>query len=215
MPQRFLRPGITNSERWNGVSFAAQSLYIRLITLVDDYGRYDGRSSVIWAQCFAVWNEQNQQDSITPQQVEQMLQELAGKELVEIYTVQNKKVVQISQWQERIRDGVAEKWPSKPKSLENPQVAEKLQQLPATACKNLPSSSSSSSSSGGHAASAPCKKLSAADTVKFDSELKRATAELASLGRVGDYPVGSRQRNRIAELQKRVIELREILGVRA
>ena len=93
MPQRFLRPQITNSDRWNSVGFAAQSLYIRLITLVDDYGRYDGRASVIWAHCFAVWNDKHPQETITMQQTEQMLQELAASRLIDLYELQDKKIV--------------------------------------------------------------------------------------------------------------------------
>lgn len=111
MPQRFLRPGIRTSERWNSVSFAAQSLYVRLLTLVDDYGRYDGRASVLWGECFAVWNEQNPDVSVNLQQVEEMLQQLAAKELIHRYE-NGRKVVQIVQWQERVREGCVSKWPA-------------------------------------------------------------------------------------------------------
>lgn len=54
MPQRFLRSGITNSDRWNAVSFEAQSLYIRILTLVDDFGRFDARIPILHGQCFAL-----------------------------------------------------------------------------------------------------------------------------------------------------------------
>lgn len=112
MPQRFLRPGITNSERWNNVSWNAQSLYIRLITLVDDYGRCDGRPSVVLGSCFSIWNDIHQDDSVDLQQVTQMLQQLAASQLIEAYEIEGKKIIQISQWQERIREGTVSKWPS-------------------------------------------------------------------------------------------------------
>lgn len=134
MPQRFLRPGITNSELWNGVSWPAQSLFIRLLTLVDDYGRCDGRTPVVLGGCFSMWNSLNPNQSCNLQQVEQMLQQLAAKKLVEIYESDGKTVLQVSQWQERIREGVKEKWPSKPK-------------LAATCSNLLPSSPSSPPSS--------------------------------------------------------------------
>lgn len=116
MPQRFLRPQITNSERWNSVSWEAQSFFIRILTLVDDYGRHDGRASVLWGQCFAIWNEKHPDSVMTLLRVEQLSQELAadGVNLVEIYENEGKKVLQINQWAERIREGAKEKWPSKP-----------------------------------------------------------------------------------------------------
>src|ERR1035437_3196677 len=111
MPQRFLRPGITNSERWNTVSFACQSFYIRILTHVDDYGRFDGRPAVLHGHCFSVWNEQNPKQQINLQQVEQMLQQLAAGFLIDWYDQEGKKVVQLVQWQERIREGTRSKWP--------------------------------------------------------------------------------------------------------
>jgi hypothetical protein len=134
MPQRFLKPGITNSDRWNSVTFASQSLYIRLLTEVDDYGRCDGRKAVILGNCFSVWNDRNPQSVINLQQVEQMLQELASIGLIETYESEGKQVIQITQWTERVRSGCREKWPKRP-------VSEKLQQNPADSCGFLPSPS--------------------------------------------------------------------------
>jgi hypothetical protein len=131
MPQRFLRPGIRNSERWNSVPFDCQSLYIRLLTLVDDYGRHDGRPAVIHGECFAVWNEQNPKQAIDLAHFRRMLQQLAATpaNLIRLYEADGKQVLQILQWEERIREGTKEKWPKAP-PIENPQ------QLAAT-CSNL------------------------------------------------------------------------------
>jgi hypothetical protein len=133
MPQRFLKTGITTSPKWNKTSWPSQSLYIRLLTLVDDYGRYDGRASVIWGQCFAVWNEHNPNDSIDLQQVAQMLQELAGNGLLDLYQFEDKKVIQFTGWTERIREGVKEKWLI-------PVGAQKLQEVAGSCVKILPPS---------------------------------------------------------------------------
>lgn len=132
MPQRFLRPGITTSEKWNRAGWKAQSMYIRLLTIVDDYGRCDGRASVIHGQCVSVWNEQNPDNLIDFKEVSSLLDELADVGLVEIYDVEGKKVLQVTQWQERIREGVREKWPAKPQ----------LQQV-AASCSKLQRSSTS------------------------------------------------------------------------
>lgn len=61
----------------------------------------------------------------------------------------------------------------------------------------------------------PAGKLSAADTVKFDGELKRVTRELEKLGPLENYDKGTRKHNRILELTTRQKELRTVLGVTA
>ncbi len=137
MPQRFLKPGITNSERWNTVPFDSQSLYIRLLTLVDDYGRCDGRSALLHGQCFSIWNSLHPDRFVDLFQLERMLQQLAASFLIEIYDSQGKRVMQITQWTERLREGVKEKWPARNN--------EELLQLPATCGELLPSPSPSSS----------------------------------------------------------------------
>lgn len=106
MPQRFLRPGITTSQPWNDCSFEAQSLFIRLLTVVDDYGRYDGRAAVIRGQCFPL------REDVTSQRIEQLLDELNERGMTEIYTVDDKLYVRLLKWQERARG--ASKYPSPP-----------------------------------------------------------------------------------------------------
>ena len=138
MPQRFLRPGIRTSPRWNAVSHRAARLYIAILTLVDDYGRYDGRPSVLWADAFAVWNDQNPpQDAVNPPQVAADCAQLAASRLVEFYEVSGRTYLQVTQWQERMR-GVS-KWPSR-----SPQLDSKLPQVAASCREILPPSSSSS-----------------------------------------------------------------------
>ncbi len=97
MPQRFLRPGITTSDRWNSVSFGAESLYIRLLTLVDDFGRYDARIPIIHGQCFALRTD------VTPQQTAGFRSELVKHHLIEVYIVDGKEYLQFTKWQERAR----------------------------------------------------------------------------------------------------------------
>ncbi len=113
MPQRFLRPGIRTSPRWNSVSHEAQMLYIAILTLVDDYGRYDGRPSVLWAEAFAVWNDQNPLKVVSPQETVVFCQALADSRLIQFYEVDGRKYLQVTQWQERAR--YKSHWPDPPK----------------------------------------------------------------------------------------------------
>jgi hypothetical protein len=112
MPQRFLRPGIRTSPRWNSVSHEAHTLYIAILTLVDDYGRYDGRPSVLWAEAFAVWNDQNPLKVVSPQDTVVFCQELAVSKLIQFYEVGGRKYLQVTQWEERAR--YKSHWPEPP-----------------------------------------------------------------------------------------------------
>jgi hypothetical protein len=111
MPQRFFRPGIRTSERWNSVSRDAQALYVAVLTLVDDYGRYDGRPAVLCGDAFSVWNEKNPRARINPQETAALCCELHKARLIHFYDANGKKCLQMLQWEERIREGAKEKWP--------------------------------------------------------------------------------------------------------
>jgi hypothetical protein len=52
MPNRILRESILTSEAVNSLPPAAELFYRRLMSVVDDYGRYDGRPSIIRAACY-------------------------------------------------------------------------------------------------------------------------------------------------------------------
>ena len=97
MPQRFLRPGITTSDAWNSVSWEAQSFYIRILTLVDDFGRYDGRVPILHGQCFALRTD------IKPQRTAALRSELHEAGLIQIYEHEGKEYLQVLKWQERAR----------------------------------------------------------------------------------------------------------------
>jgi len=107
MPQRFLKPGITTSDAWNAVSFPAQSLYIRLLTLVDDFGRYDGRLPILHAHCFALRSD------VKPQQTAGMRDELSKSGLIFVYEFDGKEYIQFAKWTERTRSDKS-KYPDPP-----------------------------------------------------------------------------------------------------
>lgn len=107
MPQRFLKPGITNSDAWNACSFPAQSLYIRLLTLVDDFGRYDGRLPILHCHCFALRSD------VTPQETAGMRDELHNAGLITVYEVDGKDYIQFAKWTERTRSDKS-KYPDPP-----------------------------------------------------------------------------------------------------
>lgn len=97
MPQRFLRPGITSSEKWNALDWITQTFFIRLLTLVDDAGRYEANPQLLKSMAFPMHN------NITCDQVTSMCEHLTTNALAIFYKVNTKIYLQLLQWHERQR----------------------------------------------------------------------------------------------------------------
>lgn len=122
MPQRFLRPGITTSDAWNRATWLEQSFFIRLLTLVDDEGRYDARIPILHATCFAL------RDDVTRQQTAAARSALQTLGLIEVYTVDGKEYLQVAKWQERVR--TKSRFPAPPDSKPQRSAAVRSDPLP-------------------------------------------------------------------------------------
>lgn len=97
MPQRFLKPGITTSEKWNACDWQTQSFYIRLITMVDDYGRMEAHPLMLRGHCFAM------REDVTRSNVESMCRELSRSGLAVFYESGGKPYLQLTNWKENAR----------------------------------------------------------------------------------------------------------------
>ena len=97
MPQRFLKPGIVSSKKWDGLSWIGQSFYVRLIPLVDDFGRYQADPVLLRNQCFPL------REDIRTSQVLELCHEVAGAQLAIFYKADGKNYVQLTNWTERAR----------------------------------------------------------------------------------------------------------------
>jgi hypothetical protein len=198
MPQRFLRPTIRQSKRWNRLPWEAQSLFIRLLTLVDDFGRYEADPELLRSEAFPFGDPCGQM--ITVENICLQLQSLVSKNMIVLYTVNDVSYLQLTRWNERAR---AEKsrFPPPPEHLLS-DVSKCL----------LPSPSPSSSTSGeARARATPPVPLH--EKISFERELKDINIELAGNGKLNDYPKDSKKYNRVKTLINRQAELREILGV--
>ena len=80
MPQRFLRPGIRSSKRFNRVTWFEQIFYVRLITLVDDYGRYEADPELLQSEAFPFGTPDGKQVQLSA--IVSGLASLAGKDLL-------------------------------------------------------------------------------------------------------------------------------------
>ena len=96
MPNRILRDGFLTSEKINKCSDASQILFIRLMLIVDDYGRYYGVPELIKSACYPF-------DSKSLSSVSKSLSELVTNELIILYKIDSKKYIQINNFGQRLR----------------------------------------------------------------------------------------------------------------
>src|SRR6476659_10226214 len=75
----------------------AQSFYVRLLTLVDDYGRYEAKPRLLQSHAFPL------SDDVTTEEVLQLCSEVSDAGLVLFYKAGGKLFLQITNWKERPR----------------------------------------------------------------------------------------------------------------
>lgn len=80
MPNRILRDGILTSERVCSLSWPAEILYRRLISVVDDFGRYYAKPSLLRAACYP-----HQLDKVSDADIGKWLGETQKAALVSVY----------------------------------------------------------------------------------------------------------------------------------
>jgi hypothetical protein len=112
MPDRVVRAGILTSESVNRLSWAAEVFYRRLINVVDDYGRYDGRAAILRAVLYPL-----KIDRVSDRDVETWMREVAETGLLKVYTVDGKRFVEIAKFDQRLR-AKSSKWPHPPSSAD-------------------------------------------------------------------------------------------------
>lgn len=99
MPTRLIRDGILDSKPVNSLSEQAELFYRRLMSIVDDYGRFEADADLIRARCFP-----RQFDRWTPERIEQCLSEVSGDSpLVTVYHCGNKRLLQINNFGQRLQ----------------------------------------------------------------------------------------------------------------
>lgn len=197
MPQRFLRPTITTSRKWNRCTWPAQSGYIRLLTVVDDFGRYFGEHDILRGHLFA------RRDDITTQTVADICSQWEEHGLVEFYKHDGETYLQITNWHEKARS--ASKFPDP-----NRGESEHLQTID-NKC-SPPSPSPSPSPSGG--ACAPAPRRSGADIVNWDKELVDVRKRIKSIRSQYDshQDISPPDKAILARLKAREKKLMQLLG---
>lgn len=88
MPTRLLREGILDSERVCSLSFPAEVFYRRLMSVVDDFGRFDGRASVLRSRLYPL-----QTDKVREADISRWIAECEKAGLIALYAVAGKPYI--------------------------------------------------------------------------------------------------------------------------
>lgn len=98
MPTRIIREGIITSERVNALSQGAELFYRRLMSVVDDYGRYFSHPSLLRAACYPL-----QLDRITDKDVAEWTSECSQKSIQLIVLYGSGKYIQCINFRQQTR----------------------------------------------------------------------------------------------------------------
>jgi DnaD/phage-associated family protein len=93
MPNRILKESICASPNIDQLSDKAEAFFYRLIVNSDDYGRFDGRPSIIISRCYPLRIKGTTEGMIT-----NLLMELSKAKLIIVFTKEESPFIQISTW---------------------------------------------------------------------------------------------------------------------
>ncbi len=105
MPSRVLREGILTSDRVSMLSFEAEVFYRRLMSIVDDYGRYDGRNAILRAQLYPL-----NMDKAPEKKMQGWKTECIKAGLIKCYVVEGKEYLQMLDFRQQ-QKAKNSKWP--------------------------------------------------------------------------------------------------------
>lgn len=92
MPNRILKESICTSDNLDGLTPFQETFFYRLIVNCDDYGRMDARPKILAAKLYPL-------KSIRLDDVTKALQALSSAELVILYEVDGKPLLQMKSWE--------------------------------------------------------------------------------------------------------------------
>ncbi|MEG1071980.1 MAG: hypothetical protein RSE01_09245 [Akkermansia sp.] len=104
---RIVRIGILSSDRVNMLNWEEEVFYRRLMSIVDDFGRYDARPSVLRCQLYPL-----KLDKMSEASIQRCLTACEAARLVRLYSVEGKPYVEINNFGQRVQS--KSKWPDPP-----------------------------------------------------------------------------------------------------
>jgi len=98
MANRVIRGDILTSDSVNSLSFPAEVFYRRLMSVVDDYGRYDGRISLLRVSLYPL-----QINKVSEIDINIWIKECFDAKLIIVYEVENKPYLEILKFNQVLR----------------------------------------------------------------------------------------------------------------
>ena len=117
MPNRILREGILTSERVASLSWQAEVFYRRLMSVVDDYGRYFAKPMALRAACFPM-----QLDRVKDTDVEKWIVELVEHRLLRLYDAEGTTFLELLDFRQQVR-AKKSKYPDPINGVDHPLVS--------------------------------------------------------------------------------------------
>jgi hypothetical protein len=110
MPNRVLREGILTSERINSLKPQAELFFRRLMSIVDDFGRYSANPALLRAHCYPL-----KIDEVREADISRWLTEVESAGLIALYAVDTKRYLEMLDFRQQVRARDS-KWPQAPSS---------------------------------------------------------------------------------------------------
>ena len=98
MPSRIIREGILTSERVNKLGPHAELFYRRLMSVVDDYGRFYAHPALLRASCYPL-----RVDEVRETDISRWLTEVESAGLIALYAVNSKRYLEMIDFRQQVR----------------------------------------------------------------------------------------------------------------
>ena len=133
MPNRILKESICTSDSIDSLSWFEEVLFYRLMVSCDDYGRFDGRASIIKNRLFPL------KENLTIKGVSAAINTLARNGLVALYEFEGKPYLYLPTWNEHqnIR-AKKSKYPSPDESVNTSEIICNQMRSDASKCSRNP-----------------------------------------------------------------------------
>lgn len=98
MPNRILREGILTSDRVNELGYDSEVFYRRLMSVVDDYGRFDARPVMLKAACYPL-----RVDRVREADISRWIAICEKAGLIALYAVNGKQYLELADFRQQQR----------------------------------------------------------------------------------------------------------------
>lgn len=155
LPNRIVRDGILTSDAVCGLGPLAELFYRRLHSVVDDFGRYYAKPSILLSHCFPIRPSWANDETIT-----EWVAECSSAGLINPYAVNGTNYLEIVKFGQRIRPGAKSKFPSSAESSgAQPLYAADFRESPSPAAESGSRAASPSTTPPSHTATSPTARI--------------------------------------------------------